>query len=201
MLAVKVSGCNILRHLPASSDRLRPTASACVSFPQRWLLCGGAYYPPVVWPRLRLPPSSCTMTPFRTFCSYGGEGTSQIHLILRFLKASDEVTYLPPSSPSFLIIVKLPKTNQFALTSCSSWRTAGSIIRIWHASQESEQLERAELLGSPAPHFRQRPFWSVHQSSGLCKSLSVPPQGKFAKPGSGDAMERAQGFRIGKIPA
>lgn len=129
MLAVKVSEFNILRNLAAFSDRLKPTASACVSFTQLWLLCGDAYYPHVVWQWLRLPPSLCTMTPFRTFCSYWSEGTSQMHLILRFLKAVDEVKYLP----LFLSLLSCPSPISCALTRCISWRTAGS-IRIWHAS-------------------------------------------------------------------
>lgn len=96
MWAIKVSEFNPLRNLPGFSDRLKPTAPARVSFTQPWLLRADAYYPHVVWQWLRLPPSLCTMTPFRTFCSYCSEGTSQRHLILRFLKALDEVKYLPP---------------------------------------------------------------------------------------------------------
>lgn len=150
---------NILRNLPAFSDRLKPTASACVSFTQLRLLCGDAYYPHVVWQWLRLPPSLCTMTPFRTFCSYWSEGTSQMHLILRFLKALDEVKYHPPLF--FLSLLSCPSPISCALTDAfpgGLQDPSGSGM----PRRKVNSLQSAELLGSPAPHFLQWIFWSVN---------------------------------------
>lgn len=105
MLAVKFSEFNIPCKLAAFLDRLKPTASVCISLTQLRSLCWDACYPHVAWQWLRFPLSLCTITSFRsyllivrwrTLTKALGTGCSW--------KYVDKVKYL-----LFFITIKLPK--------------------------------------------------------------------------------------------
>jgi hypothetical protein len=68
----------------------------------------------------------------------------------------------------------------------------------WHTSQEREWFADLELPGPLLPSSTAFSGLLI-RDLGLCKCLSITPQGEFAKLGaSGDAMERELGFRTGK---